>query len=150
MVNEGMKRELTDALCRDFPRLYKTLDNPRQSLMCFGFEHGDGWNKILRELSERLMVEVSKMPPEDQEAFEILQVKEKFGTLRIATTFGTEEIWRLIDEAQKKSAKTCEVCGLPGKIRRGGWISTLCLWHALPHWWRYRRYFWYRFWRFDR
>lgn len=58
------------------------------------------------------------------------QVKEKFGTLSFYMTTGTDEIYDLIAEAEKKSAVTCEVCGEPGELRRGGWLKTLCDKHA--------------------
>jgi len=54
------------------------------------------------------------------------QVKEKFGTLRFYMTTGSNEMYNLIDEAEKESAKTCEFCGKPGKLRSGGWLLTLC------------------------
>lgn len=55
-----------------------------------------------------------------------VQVKEKFGTLSFYMSSGNDEIWNLIREAERKSAKTCEECGKPGKLRGGGWIKTLC------------------------
>lgn len=54
------------------------------------------------------------------------QIKEKFGTLRFYMSSGTEEMWKLIHEAEEKSAHTCEDCGAPGKERNDGWIRTLC------------------------
>lgn len=55
-----------------------------------------------------------------------LQVKEKFGSLRFYMTSNTDEIDDLIDKAEEKSYKTCEECGCPGKLRNGGWMTTLC------------------------
>jgi hypothetical protein len=54
------------------------------------------------------------------------QVKEKFGTLRFYLTHGTDEMYAIIGEAQQKSAKTCETCGKPGRIRGRGWYYTRC------------------------
>lgn len=54
------------------------------------------------------------------------QVKEKFGTLSFYMTSATEEMWKLISEAEKKSGEICEDCGAPGELRPGGWIRTLC------------------------
>lgn len=58
------------------------------------------------------------------------QIKEKFGTLRFYLTSGTEEMWKIVHEAENKSCKICEECGAPGKRRGGGWILTLCDEHA--------------------
>ena len=54
------------------------------------------------------------------------QVKEKYGTLRFYMSSGNEEIWNLIEEAEKKSAETCEGCGVPGELRQGSWSGTSC------------------------
>lgn len=44
------------------------------------------------------------------------QVKEKFGTLRFYMTSQTPEMDKIIEKACRKSAKTCEECGKPGKV----------------------------------
>jgi hypothetical protein len=54
------------------------------------------------------------------------QIKEKFGTLRFYLTSGTDEMWEIVAEAEKKSAFTCEQCGKPGKLRGKGWLYTAC------------------------
>ena len=49
-----MRRDLDEALCRDFPHLY--LDRGadcRVTCMCWGFPD-DGWEPLIRELSEKL------------------------------------------------------------------------------------------------
>lgn len=55
-----------------------------------------------------------------------VQVKEKYGTLRYYTNTFDDEADGHIRDAEKKSEKTCESCGKPGKPRGGGWIRTLC------------------------
>jgi hypothetical protein len=54
------------------------------------------------------------------------QVKEKFGTLRFYMISETDEMSKLISEAEAKSAITCEFCGEPGELRNTGWYITLC------------------------
>jgi ribosomal protein L37AE/L43A len=54
------------------------------------------------------------------------QLKEKYGTLRFYMTSGTKEMFDICNEAERKSAYVCEFCGAPGKLRRGGWLLTLC------------------------
>lgn len=58
------------------------------------------------------------------------QVKEKYGTLRFYVYGADEYIDGMIHMAEGISARTCETCGNPGKIRDGGWIRTLCDEHA--------------------
>jgi hypothetical protein len=58
------------------------------------------------------------------------QVKEKFGTLRFYYGGGDSYCRGVESMADAMSAVTCETCGNPGKMRRGGWIRTLCDEHA--------------------
>jgi len=111
-----MRKELDERLCKKYPNLYK------QQYMCWGFCCGDGWYDILDELSAKL----------EPCGVEVMQVKEKFGTLRfyvagIDLKF-FDKVQKYIREAEKKSAHTCEYCGdtETAKQRGGGWIKTLC------------------------
>ena len=87
---------LTADLCRDFPTLY----GPG----C-GLEAPDGWRDIMYRLSERLKTH----------SLRVLQVKEKFGSLRFYYGGGddTGEIEAAIMEAEDSSFVTCDVCGAP-------------------------------------
>lgn len=117
-----MKKELQEELYKKYPKLYKQNSLPMtQTCMCWGFECGDGWFKIIDELSAKL----------DAYGFvEAAQVKEKFGGLRFyvdgVDSDSFDEIQKHIDEAEIQSYKTCERCGQPGEPKGGGWISTLC------------------------
>ena len=120
-----------------YPILYKDANAPlQQSLMAFGFEHGDGWFKLLDELSAKL--EMLNNEPACPYTTVAVQVKEKFGTLRFYTYHeakGEEwphaRLWSdilndLTDHAETRSGWTCENCGRFGEMRTGGWIRTLC------------------------
>lgn len=64
----------------------------------------------------------------------ILQIKEKFGALRIYTSGNFEDptyksLTHILDELEWLSTRTCENCGNPGekvKVNNGYWIKTLC------------------------
>ncbi len=58
------------------------------------------------------------------------QIKEKFGTLRFYYWGGDDYCRGIESMAESMSAVTCEVCGSPGKLRKGGWVQTLCDEHA--------------------
>lgn len=60
----------------------------------------------------------------------VLQVKEKFGGLRFYVGSASDAVHARIADAEKESTKICEECGLPGVIRDGGWLKTLCEEHA--------------------
>lgn len=55
-----------------------------------------------------------------------VQVKEKFGTLRFYTDGGNEVTYAMISMAESMSARTCEKCGAPGKLRGKTWLYTAC------------------------
>lgn len=84
----------------------------------WGMDIGDGWMPIVEEA----IVRIAALPDPPQ----IVQVKEKFGLLRIYTSCVHAEADRIIREAEAKCAETCEYCGLPGEARSDGWIKTLC------------------------
>jgi hypothetical protein len=113
-----MNREHTQYLIENFPGLYAGVTKPlTESLMGFGFECGDGWFELLKELSEKL----------EPYGVEAVQVKEKFGGLRFYLAGGAlDEVWDLIDEAEDRSETICEACGEPGIVRGISWVQTLC------------------------
>jgi hypothetical protein len=55
-----------------------------------------------------------------------VQVKEKFGTLRFYVDGGNEVTHAMINMAESMSARTCEKCGVPGKLRGKTWLYTAC------------------------
>lgn len=54
------------------------------------------------------------------------QIKEKFGGLRIYLDNGTDELYKLCDDAERESLKTCQECGQRGTTTTSGWRLTLC------------------------
>ncbi len=127
-----MRKDLDEKLVSDFPLLYRDRHKPmNQTCMCWGFDHGDGWEPIIRKLSEKLepmIVKYKQEHPEvpDDELPAASQVKEKFATLRFYMTCSTDEMEKAIDEAEKETETTCELCGNPGVLREGSWLNTLC------------------------
>ena len=83
-----------------------------------------GWEGIIH----RLLLDLDK--PEMVWDNAILQVKEKFGTLRFYIGYGSDAVFKRIDEAGIESSKTCFKCGKPGKLRTGGWWETTCDEHS--------------------
>ena len=89
---------------------------------------GPGWLPLIERLNEDLR----DIDPE----YTIGQIKEKFGGLRFYAYSKLSEAnytrWmNLIQEAEDTSYSTCEVCGGKGyRNNYGGWIKTLCRYHA--------------------
>jgi hypothetical protein len=109
-----------------WPLWFRNKGDIRISLMSWGFTCGDGWYDIIYRLCERIEPLVGAL--ENGFAFEIVQVKEKFGGLRVYVDAANEEIYTAIEAASELSIKTCEVCGNPGSHEADatGWWKTLC------------------------
>ena len=108
----------TKKLVESFPRIF-----PAQ---LFSFECSDGWFDLLHNLCADIDNECTKLGLSNDQWTQATQIKEKFGGLRFYVTSCAHSIHDLIEAAEEKSLVTCDVCGLPGTIRRGGWIRTLC------------------------
>lgn len=57
----------------------------------------------------------------------VIQIKEKFGDLRVYISDNSEGMVECIRVAEGQACRTCEVCGEPGKRRTDlSWLKTLC------------------------
>ena len=115
-----MSPENTEKLFNRYPDLYAShQDGPRKSLMCFGFECGDGWFDLIDALSRK----ITEISPETA----AVQVKEKFATLRFYIGSATDDVFDIIELYEDVSGHICEECGAPGRMRDGGsWLKTRC------------------------
>lgn len=87
---------------------------------------GKGWHGLLRELFGFM-----DLNPHMLEAGgAIIQIKEKFGTLRVSLAGGSAYLDGIITGLELASGSICEVCGMPGRLRGKdegrSWILTLC------------------------
>lgn len=119
-----------------YPRLFDGRD--------IGTDVSPGWWPALIEAFEGISALLEQHP---NVVCSILQIKEKFGTLRVysrthAGSLGIDEdggeqfvpvpedlrrkIHGILDLADVRTSKTCEYCGKPGERRNTGWIKTLC------------------------
>ncbi|MBM4364383.1 MAG: hypothetical protein FJ104_17020 [Deltaproteobacteria bacterium] len=117
-----MRHDLDAALVRDFPALYRDRRGDTSATrMCDGFP-GDGWEALLRRMSEVLE------PSSAATGVRAWQVKEKLGGLRVYLTEGAQppEVRAAVEAAESESLRTCEACGAPGRPRRLAGVSTLC------------------------
>lgn len=103
-------------------------DGGRRLPIFYGLECGDGWLDIIDEASKKIESYSNKKISEDStfKGFVAHQVKEKFGGLRFYVSKHDAVIDEIIIEAEKACAKTCETCGNPGTVRRGGWLKNRC------------------------
>jgi len=126
-----MSPELEKTLFEQFPALFKGRDRSLQeSLMAFGCEHSDGWFNIIRAMCWEIDAHLKNKPFD----YEFVQIKEKFGTLRVYDNGHDDHIAGIIGMAESMSSMTCEVTGKPGRLYRSGmWYRTLCDEEAQNH-----------------
>lgn len=138
-----MREELDKLLCENYPKMFVNRHaDMKETAMCWGFDHGDGWYNIIDHLCYNIQAHIdwkngqrerllkdnpynNKIPDEVPQVV-VDQVKEKFGTLRFYYHGGNDTIDGMVSMAESMSGVMCETCGAPGKRRGGGWIYTAC------------------------
>lgn len=89
---------------------------------------GSGWESLWKEYLTRLFTLYDTWDKRTRKAFCFYQVKEKFGTMRIYTSFYTG----LEDIAEKLSAFTCIDCGATPRNEKGERIIWTSRCYILP------------------
>jgi len=106
------------------------------------FDCEEGWRSIIesailcidRYYKRRAAVEEHRMADNDSviakihpsQGLEIVQIKEKFGGLRIYCNYHDDYINGIIALAETMAYRTCEVTGGNGSLhKKGGWFKTV-------------------------
>ena len=109
-----MKKDLDDALCRDFPLTFRNRAlGARESCMGRGFEVEDGWEPLIRRAAAKIEPILATYAPDTRPTTS--QIKEKFGVLRWYWT-SEDGLGLLARAAEVESRTTCEACGAPGAL----------------------------------
>lgn len=116
-------------------RSYERIRDTYPALVTRGFSCNTGWHALLAGFFDEVADTLRNHPERE---FGLLQVKEKFGGLRIyyrLLPFSADDIGQRISAAcrvaENTSMVTCDVCGQPGVMRkREGWYATRCAVHA--------------------
>jgi len=123
-----MDKKLEDELFERFKQFFpngRDVD-PTKSLMQWGFSHGNGWYDLLRDMFVKLEAVVGT-----KYEIEVIQVKQKFGALRVYITPPHEDVsqqvYNIIWQAEMKSSSTCEKCGKKGTLKKVNRILVLTL-----------------------
>jgi len=107
-----------------YPELFGTNLDATKTSIVYGFEIGPGWKKVVNDGLEKLSKEVKSKGIND---FRIVQIKEKFGELRIYTNWSTDELDTILEDLETTCITTCEKCGSDqGKFRGDGWLRVTC------------------------
>jgi len=131
-----MDRKLEEKLLKEFPLFYSKWreggEYEKNEFMC---SCDDGWYDLIREYSgayEKLILDYMEKHPEDRNPPTGVQVKQKFGALRIYLSSYPQQVFRDLEiETEEKSKTICEICGNPGKWNTSSpRIQTVCESHA--------------------
>ena len=134
-MNEQLERQLAEK----YPKILKDIGgDPMVTCMSWGIETGNGWYDLLDKCMEKIQHFCDLCTKDDREIQVVAaQIKSKFGTLRFyidieggVTDLESSILYGFIDEAERKSARTCEVCGKDGKLNAKGWWTTRCEEHT--------------------
>ena len=125
-MNEITEADLIDRHPLIFQDRYASVE---KSCMAFGIECGPGWYSVLDVLFEKT---THYCEVEDFPSPKAIQIKEKFGGLRVYLDVTTPYIDGLISMAECIADATCEVCGAPGKLTGFdvGWLEVRCPEHT--------------------
>jgi hypothetical protein len=133
-----MRKDLDDSLTTEFPNLYRDRNDPnnRHGLR-YGFACGNGWYPLISKTSAKLEKLILQLPENKRKFYKAVQVKQKFGCLRLYMHDRTPEMKNIIADAEEESLHTCEVCGRLGGIIQlpNRWVSVNCEEHKdVAHW----------------
>ena len=96
-------------LREQYPELFKSYLQGR------AIEVGKGWRGIV----ERVLAAIDGQT-------ELIQIKEKFGGLRVYVRGGNEAVEEAIEQAEMEALYTCDVCGKDGRLGFDGFIAVRC------------------------
>jgi len=152
-----MRRELEESLCEEFPNLFRQYSYRKSSYYTLFIACGDGWEPIIRRLSERITkivetiveqhtdptdTEISEETEDRKRAeggprirftrrdFRFMYIKEKYGMLHLSLSQRTPELEEAMNDARQESGCTCESCGRPGTFGGHSWLGVFCGHHG--------------------
>ena len=118
-----MQKKLTIQLYKKYPELFgQVFYTIERSGMGFGFQCGDGWYGILTIVCNLL----SNHSLQSGLDIKFVQVKEKYGGLRIYIQNSDKYTDGVCEFAEEMSYHICELCGNKGKVFGERWIMTRC------------------------
>ena len=152
-MDKKMHEKLENNLYARYSDFFKQKNlTIQQSCMSWGICTGNGWYHIIDSLCymvESYLISLNSSnnwtlkqhckllfykrwftkPKLKHVTFELAQVKEKFGTLRIYYNGGDQYIDGMVAMAERISSRICDVCGQPGIVRNINdttWLGTRC------------------------
>ena len=132
-------REENKKLIKKYPFLLPRYSWSGEIVENYNYEYTErddvptGWLNIFDEFCEVFNIIYQKLSKEEKERFYFTDIKEKFGTLRIYTSCGTEEINNIISYYECLSGYTCIICGKQPKDSKGHHLIWNSKGYILPY-----------------
>ena len=87
----------------------------------------EGWLELFLQCCEDIKAPLVKAGLLND--FRFLQIKEKYGSMRMYDSGATEEVHDIIDKYEFLSQQVCCECGKPAAVMTSGWICPYCAEH---------------------
>jgi hypothetical protein len=122
-----MNLQNTEKLLKAFPNLYRSVaQTPIADAARFNFQIDDGWFELLVELSKEVEAVAKRQNLSANDWPDVKIVEAQNASLRFNLHQHNDEMHKTAYKFERKSLKTCEKCGKPGKVRDSIWLETLC------------------------
>lgn len=114
-------------LCMKYPILLPRDDSEFQYEYTMLDFFPSGWQKAFGEQwAQEVQEVIYKMPIDAKESAYIMDIKEKWGQLRVFLSVCSEELEEVLKKYEKLSESVCFQCGKSKTEGFGGWFSYLC------------------------
>jgi len=116
-------------LCDEYPYLLPHFNN-KSDYDDFDYSYivvdeiPSGWRDLFMQMCEDIKPILEKNNMLD--SFYFVQVKEKYGSLRMYVSACPAEVYAILDKYEYVSQFVCECCGQPATKETRGWISHYC------------------------
>ena len=98
------------------PNLFRGTHLPPSRCWAYkGFEHGDGWFRLIQDASGKIESIIKNMPKKERREHYAMHVVSKNGCLRVYMSLINAEIESVLSDLVTLSLHTCEICGEEGK-----------------------------------
>lgn len=87
----------------------------------------EGWRaSFIEDMCAEIDAELQTWTQLARDNYYLIQVKEKYGTLRWYDSTETPKLEQIITKYEQISMNTCFVCGKPATLLSSGWILPYC------------------------
>lgn len=118
-----MNKDLERQLVQRYPWVKNGNTLNGYNIVC---DCSDGWYAHIYDMLGRIE-EYYKQNAADINNIKVLEIKEKYGELRVYADCSLEGAYSIIKEYELGATEICEVCGQPEKIdKENGWVKTIC------------------------